>query len=541
MARFARTSTELHPSATGWTKWTSKATPAATTSKRSKVCSLTTGTTNTGTFGSDEPRIRAPRRSSPWAYSHCVRTTSGNASPVASEYSPGARCLIELALEQALHPAMQLLGDVSTKRRVELEQRLRSGHDARALERVCNVGFCVHRPAVMPAERIHPQLEAAFLSHVDLLPLTEEHEHDAPIGDAAGDREEKLGLGSRTERTHVLLEYLLLVPSALGLVEDENVFGRGCVRARDVVLEEALQRLDEVSAVQRFLQHVYEWVVSRQEHAWRPRATAGWDECVEPLGVHELKADEGFAGPGCTGEHDELARTVLLRFGSELEQPRDHTRDAGCIRSLDPRQRLAVKEGASRLRDARERSVVSCEPSRRIRPVQLGVRREGQDLRPELIRWGDDDSLAFVNGPAIADRDEKRDDLATVTGRAVVLEVARVAADLILARGGRPRALLELDDDDGTVLEDGDVRAPVIPRELVLEDGGEVRGGRKGIDTTRSCGAQDRDAGVPSYELFVTALREAVREASGERRGLGSDQFGEVAGPAAGLTLRRHL
>ena len=86
---------------------------------------------------------------------------------------------------------------------------------------------------------------------------------------------------------------------------------------------------------------------------------------------------------------------------------------------------------------------------------------------------------------------------------------------------------LELEDDDGAVDEEHDVRPTRLQRQLVLEDGGVLLGELVDLDDLADLDLDLRDGVVPGADLRVASVAEEVLERDADDAWLVSEKVGK--------------
>lgn len=336
-------------------------------------------------------------------------------------------------------------------------------------------------------ERVDPFADAGFAG-IDLLSATNKTDDHGPIGMAIHAGDQELGLGVREVWRLLLPQHevgrLLLVPGALGLIEEGNVFDRRAMRVGEAFIAEVVDVLDEhlhfthgcalleflsegafavdTVAGEGFAEDGDEWAVAREEDAIEIA-------CLVDVLCGDVEADERLA---CAGNAGDEADGFLMLGARAFDDGGDGLRresevgGAG-VAAGDVGDGMAAIEGHGSFDDCGSGAIAALLPGSGV-DVRSGSKGEdvgedaGQHLHTALDRQ---EEIVVVGRHLEQERhrgrgsgDKDRSDDARVTGFVEVLEVEGVVADLVEGVSGELfLAYFELEDEDDAVYEEEDI------------------------------------------------------------------------------------
>lgn len=438
---------------------------------------------------------------------------------------------------------MEVARGLRAQARVQVQRWLDGVGDPAGGEQLLVRSGPVNEPPVGgTGDGVGPLDHPTLLSGVDLLPLAHEREDEGPARDPAGDVGEELGLravsvgGDLGELLAVEVGHLGLVPGALGLVEHDDVLGRRAIGPLEAVLADVpVHVLHEGLGLQGVLEHLHERAVAREER----RGGTPDPSCAEPIPflergvVGDLQAHEGLAGAGYAGEEDEPSRALRAREPRQLEDPGDGIVDPRAVRAPDVREAQVLEEPPGGGHERGQGSVLGAEEGLGVDGGTGTLARQRDEPRREAVGGHDPDGAHGALGRAAAAQDEDGHDAEPGARGVVPGDVARVGVDLVDVGAAELVGLLELEDDDGPVLQDQDVGSPTgLARQHVLEDGRVGARGRMERDHLRALLPQHGELLPPGADLVGGRVGEERHETGEDGLRLDRDERGEVAGPA---------
>ena len=145
------------------------------------------------------------------------------------------------------------------------------------------------------------------------------------------------------------------VPCSLRFIEHPNVLDRKRPAALVILLQEAIEVLDEDAIVERMLEDFDKWPIAREKHA-----VIRWIRAVGL--VHELQAHERLSGSGHSGDQSKVPLPPLVRLHRQRRKVSNGIVDARACGTADAGKGLMAEDTAGSLDESRQWLVIGVEP-----------------------------------------------------------------------------------------------------------------------------------------------------------------------------------